>query len=90
MLNLEYKLRVKNKEKFRVNRRKNVLMGESAKNVDVDETAYKEIKACRHLKIEKIEYVCPICKKSFKTRQGANTHVNMAHPEYKSLLNRKG
>ncbi len=90
MLNLEYKLKVRNKEKFRVNRRKNVLMGESVNDIEADETAYKEIRACRHLKIENIEYICPICKKDFKTRQGANVHIDKMHPEYRTLLNRKG
>ncbi len=89
MLNLEYDLKVRNKEKWRVYRRKHVIYGESTKDIKADETAYNEIRACRHLKIESIKYICPLCKKDFNTRHGTYVHIDKMHPEYKSLLNRK-
>ncbi len=47
----------------------------------VSEKDFREIKACRHLKIRNIKYVCPKCQKEFDSQKGLTTHLNTTHEE---------
>ncbi|MDY0374072.1 MAG: hypothetical protein WDA59_00525 [Methanofastidiosum sp.] len=88
---IQYKLKVKNDLEERIVRRKNIFWPESVREVITDEMGFKEIKACRPLKIEKLTIICPICQKEFRNKHGFLTHIIKTHPEEKyKILGKKG
>ena len=39
------------------------------------------VEKVEYIAVEKVEYICPICNKSFSTKRGLKQHMTMTHPE---------
>ena len=89
MLNFRYRIKAFNDKGERINRNKCVFPPESERTFTVGDRAFKEIKACKNLKIKKVVYICPICNREFDKRNGLTTHIYKTHPEAKYKMKGK-
>ena len=88
---IKYKMKIKNVIEEKVVRRKNAFLPESTREVITDEMGFKEIKACRSLKIERLILICPFCGKEYQNKHGLLTHISKMHPEEKyKIFGKKG
>lgn len=83
-------MKIRNDREERIVRRKKVFPPESVKDIETDEIGFKEIKACRGLKIEKLICICPLCQKEYYSKHGLLTHVSKMHPDEKYRFFGKG
>jgi hypothetical protein len=87
---IKYKMKVRNDREEKIVRHKNAFPAISIVDVETDEIGFKEIKACRFLKIEKLICVCPFCQKEYYSKHGLLTHISKTHPDEKYRFFGKG
>lgn len=85
-MELKYEVTVKNKTPYRVNRNRNVILGDQEQTVLIDQKGFREMKACRFLEIKDVKFACPICETTYKNKGNLINHIKKEHPEYKNQI----
>ena len=77
------KITVYNKNTQKISRGERGYPPQTTSTYEIRDKDFPLIKATRDLKIIKIEYECPICKKVFKSEESLRMHFIRVHGEKK-------
>jgi hypothetical protein len=77
------KITVYNKNTQKISRGERGYPPQTTSTYEIRDKDFPLIKATRDLKIIKIEYSCPICKKVFKSKESLHMHFIRVHKEKK-------